>query len=165
MKNQSIFVSKFLCYMVLGYCFLWALAVLMAILMYSNVINLELIGFNIVPLQWIEDDSVVIIQWIEMIGYIAISAVMIAILLTFVIKLLKGFKRGEVFTRSNMRLLYMLATASFFFELFQMNKHIISGVRTIVFTSELLVTPIIILLVAMLYNLAVKATEENKLTI
>lgn len=167
MKNQTILISRILCFMLLGYCVLWSIGIVLAFLTYTNLIEVELIGFNIVPLRWIEDSSSVafVVQWIEMIGYLLSSVIMITILLIFITKLLKGFKSDQVFTRSNMQLLYVLAAASFFFELFQMNKHIISGVRQIVFTSDMFIMPTLVLFVAMLYNLAVKAAEENKLTI
>jgi hypothetical protein len=168
MKNQTILTSKFLCYMALCFCSLWTLIFIVRVLRFANIITFNLAGASDVgPVVWIENASATVtaIQWIELIGYVVTTAIMIAILFTFILKLLKGLKSDQVFTRSNTRLLFALAATSFFFELFLMNKHIISGMREIHITSELFITPTIILLVAMLYSLAVKAAEENKLTI
>lgn len=168
MKNQTISTSKFLCYSVLCFCSLWALIFIVRVLRFANIITFDLVGYmNVVPVKWIENASatVVTIQWAELIGYIITSAVMIGIIFAFIIKLLKGLKSNQVFTQCNTRLLFALATTSFFFELFQTNEHILRGVREVIISSELFTTPMIILLVAMLYSLAVKASEENKLTI
>lgn len=83
----------------------------------------------------------------------------------FIIKSLKGMDINEVFSRGNVRLLYLMAAVSFFYELFMANRGILYGSREVILDSDPFTTPLILLVVAMFYRLALHAYEENRLTI
>ena len=83
----------------------------------------------------------------------------------FIYKSLKGMDMNEVFTRGNVRLLYVMAAVSFFYELFMANRGILYGSREVVLDTAPFTTPLVVLVVAMFYRLALHAYEENRLTI
>lgn len=165
MDKKILKSSKAICLVALGFWGLWALIILFRLLRFAGIINFNLyLGFDIAPIVWFDDEAI-IMQWIELAGYVITNVAMVSLVFLFIYKSLKGMKKNEVFTRGNVLLLYLMAAVSFFYELFITNRGIIYGKREIVLDSDPFTTTLIILVVAVFYKLALNAYEENRLTI
>lgn len=166
MDKKIIKSSKVACYIALSLWGLWAVLFVLRVLRFAGIITFNAyLGIDIAPVEWIDDPEVVPVQWVELLGYIVTTAAMITLSFVFIHKSLKGVSTDNVFNHTNARLLNIMAATSFFFELFDTNRHIIFGWREVVINSDLFVVPLIILIVAMFYRLALHAYEDSKLAI
>lgn len=166
MTNSITKSTKVVCYIALIFWCLWALVFILRILRYCNIIGFNVYcGIDIAPINWFDYDDDLWAQWIVLIGYIATSAIILPISFCFIYKTIKGIKSNEIFTRSNARALKWLPAIIFFYTLFTDNLGIVYGSHEIYVSSSPIVCTVVTLIVAMLYNLAVNASEENRLTI
>ncbi len=166
MDKTIIKSSKKACYIALTLWSLWALLFVLRVLRFAGIITFDFyMGIDIAPVAWIDDPEVVPVQWVELLGYIVTTAAMIILSFIFIHKSLKGVSTDSVFNRANARLLNIMAVTSFFFELFDTNRQIIFGWREVVINSDVFVVPLIILVVAMFYRLALSAYEDSNLAI
>ncbi|MCQ2113783.1 MAG: hypothetical protein MJY52_01825 [Bacteroidaceae bacterium] len=165
MEDKILKRSKTVCYLALVFWGIWTLVIIMRLMRFMGIINFNVfLGIDIVPIVWFDDEAI-IAQCIELAGYIITNIAMICLAFLFITKSLKGIKVNEVFTRVNVRILYIMAAVSFFYELFQANRSILYGNREVVLDSDPFTTTLIILIVAVFYKLALCAYEENRLTI
>lgn len=165
MDKKILKTSKTICFVALGFWAMWALIILFRLLRFAGIINFNLyLGFDIAPIVWFDDEAI-LAQWIELAGYVLTNIAMICLVFLFIYKSIKGMKINEVFTHVNVRLLYLMAIVSFFYELFMANRGILYGQRQVVLDSDPFTTTLIILVVAVFYKLALNAYEENRLTI
>lgn len=165
MDNKILKSSKLVCLLTLIPWGLWTLVVILRFLRFAGLVNFNVyLGIDIAPIVWYNDEAI-IAQYIELVGYAITNVVMISIVFMFIIKSIKGMDVNEVFTRGNVRLLYLMVAVSFFYELFMANRGILYGSREIILDSDPFTTPLILLVVAVFYRLALHAYEENRLTI
>lgn len=166
MDKKIIKSSKTACYIALTLWCLWALLFVLRVLRFAGIITFNAyMGIDIAPVEWFDDPEVVPVQWVELLGYIFTTAAMIVLSFIFIHKSLKGVSTDSVFNHANARLLNIMAATSFFFEFFDTNRQIIFGERTLVVTGNLFVVPLIILVVALFYRLALNAYEDSNLAI
>lgn len=166
MDKKIIKSSKVACYIALTLWSLWAVLFVLRVLRFAGIITFNAyMGIDIAPVEWIDDPEVVPVQWVELLGYIITTAAMVVLTFVFIYKSLKGVSTDSVFNRTNARLLNIMAVTSFFFELFSTNRQIIFGWREFVITSDVFVVPLIILILAMFYRLALHAYEDSNLAI
>lgn len=166
MDKKIIKSSKVACYIALSLWSLWAVLFVLRVLRFAGIITFNAyMGIDIAPVEWIDDPEVVPVQWVELLGYIITTAAMIVLSFVFISKSLKGVSTDSVFNRTNARLLNIMAATAFFFELFDSNRQIIFGERLLVINSNLFVVPLVILVVAMFYRLALHAYEDSNLAI
>lgn len=165
MDNKILKSSKLVCFLALIPWGLWTLVIILRLLRFAGLINFNVyLGIDIAPIVWYDDEAIVA-QYIELAGYAITNIVMISMVFMFIYKSLKGMDVNEVFTRGNVRLLYVMAAVSFFYELFMANRGILYGSREVVLDTDPFTTPLVVLVVAMFYRLALHAYEENSLTI
>ena len=89
-----------------------------------------------------------------------------ALLIAFVNNILKSIKRGEIFNRCNVKILFALVVVLPIHAFVSDNlKLICSNTREIVLTDNPFIYIAVTLLIAILYKLAYDAAEEQKLTI
>lgn len=144
----------------------WLMLVLLQCLRWTGIINLNIgAGAQVQPAIWSAETKVLTIQYIELVGYLLSSLFMIGMSGSLMLRCINDLKRKKIFNRQNARRLWMITVGSFFFELFSSNLFILFGVREIQFGSNLLVTPLMFLVITLLYDAAVSVSEENELTI
>ncbi len=162
-RNKLI---KRACYVVLVVLAGWFLLVLLQFLRWAGVIDFNIgADSQIHQVAWSEEGKVLVIQYIEMFGYLISSLLMIFNSSRLIVLCLKGIKFRKIFTRKNAKLLWNITFVSSFFELFSSNIPILFGDREIHFGSNLIVSPLIFLVITLLYDAAVSVSEENELTI
>jgi hypothetical protein len=71
----------------------------------------------------------------------------------------------RIFNQHNIKLLWGITLADFFFEFFSLNIDILFGLREIQFSSGTIISPLLFLIMTLMYEVAVSVTEENELTI
>ena len=147
----------------------WPSAVVLLLCAETAVhITLQGIGTLIDPsgfgVNWTED-----IKWFQMtiligrmIGGLAFSILMCA----FIINSGKSLKNGIPFPRRNVGILYGTAASLFIYKFFQSNLGIVTGSeRNLLIDTDNLTIALMIVIFAIIYNVAVKVSEENSLTI
>jgi len=98
----------------------------------------------------------------RMTGGVAFSILMCA----FIIISLKSFKNGILFPRCNVGILYGTAASLFIYRFFQSNLGIVtSAERNLLINTDDIIIALMIVIFAIIYNVAVKVSEENNLTI
>ncbi len=164
-NNRNRMITR-ACYVVLLILSGWLLLVLLQVLRWTGVIDINIgADSQIHQAAWSEEGKVLVIQYIELLGYLVSSLLMIAKSSQLMILCIKGIKYKKIFTRKNVRLLWGLTSVSLFFELFSSNIPILFGDREIQFGSNLIISPLIFLVITLLYDAAVSVSEENELTI
>ncbi|MDY6266755.1 MAG: hypothetical protein SPM31_06470 [Prevotella sp.] len=154
------------CYVVLLVLTGWLFLLVLQFLRWTGVIDINIgADSQIHQVSWSEEGRVLAIQYIEMSGYLLSSLLMIAIASRLIVFCLRGIKFRKLFTRKSAKLLWNITFVSFFFELFSSNLSILFGDREIHFGSNLIVSPLIFLVITLLYDVAVNVSEENELTI
>lgn len=154
------------CYAVLVVLTGWTVLVLLQALRWTDVIDINIgMGSQIGQLTWASDLKALTIQRVELIGYMASSLVLIALSFILVVNCMRGMHSKRLFSHKGAITLWAITCASFFFELFSSNLSILFGSRQINFDSNLIVTPLILLLFTLLYDTAVSVADENELTI
>ena len=147
----------------------WPSAVVLLLCAVTAVhVTLQGIGTLIDPsgfgVNWTED-----IKWLQMtimigrmIGGLAFSILMGA----FIINSVKSLKNGIPFPRRNVGILYGTAASLFIYKFFQSNLGIVTGSeRNLLIDTDNLTIALMIIIFAIIYNVAVKVSEENSLTI
>lgn len=166
MDKKIIKSSKTACYIALSLWGLWTVLFVMRVLRFAGIITFNVyLGIDIAPVVWFDDPEIIPVQWVELLGYIISTAAMIALSYIFIHKSLRGVATDSVFNSTNARLLYIMSVVAFFFELFDTNRQIIFGSREVVLTGSVFVMPLVILIVAMFYKLALNAYEDSNLAI
>ena len=129
---------------------------------------IQCFGFMISPNDyravWIEDikSFQVAILVGRMLGGVLFSVLMII----FTYNSLKSLKNGILFPMCNVGILYGSAISYFLYRFCHSNIGISSGIdHNIILDSDDLMVPLIIVIFALIYKLAVKISIENSLTI
>ena len=124
---------------------------------------------------WLIDSSAFGVKWIadlkwlqmtilvgRMIGGVAFSILMC----TFIMISLQSFKNGILFPRCNVGILYGTAASIFIYRFFQSNLGIVTGAeRNLLINTDDIIIALMIVIFAIIYNVAVKVSRENSLTI
>lgn len=101
----------------------------------------------------------------RMIGGLALSA----LLYIFTINTIKGYKAGVLFPRKNFGVLIACSIALFVYIFCQDNIHLVrlsnDAVGKLYINPDTIVFPLIFVVFALMYKVAVKVSEENSLTI
>ncbi|OYP55259.1 hypothetical protein CIK91_07005 [Segatella bryantii] len=154
------------CYAVLVVLTGWFILVLLQFLRWTGVITMNFgADSQIHQATWSTEGKVLMIQYIELLGYLLSSLLMITSSFRLMILCLQGINSKKIFTRKNAKLLWVITFVSFFFTLFYTNIPILFGNREIQFGSNLIVSPLTFLIMTLLYESAVSISEENELTI
>ena len=165
MENSVIKSTKAACNLALILWSLYALLFLLRVLRYCGIISFNVyLGIDIAPIEWFSDEAQ-IAQWIELIGYIFSTILMLFLTIRLILSTRRGIKSNEIFTKSNAKSLMWLSAIVFFHLLFAENLSIIYGFRELFINTTPFVCCLITLIVAMLYKMAVSVSEENRLTV
>lgn len=166
MRESIIRSTRTTCRVAFGFWCIWALVFALRVLRYCGIISFNIyMGIDVVPVTWVADAGQNVAQWIELVGYVATSALVLWLSFLFIRRTMAGLTSGEVFTRSNARALRWMAPLVFFNVFFTDNLRIIYGQMQLYIGSTPFVAAMLTLIVAMLYGLAFCAQEENRLTI
>lgn len=166
MKASTLRSTRITCNVAFGFWCIWALVFVLRLLRYCGIITFNVyLGIDIVPITWVSDEGQSVAQWIELVGYVVTSAVILWFAFLFIRRTQKGLTTGEIFTHSNARALRWMAPLVFFHILFTDNITILYGRMQLYIGSTPFVASMLTLIVAMLYSLAYSAQEENRLTI
>lgn len=87
------------------------------------------------------------------------------LLISFIFNCIKALKKGTLFPRKNVGILYGCAAATFVSLFCNSNMHLLNGTRAIHLDFAEVFVPIVICVFAIIYRIAVKISEENSLTI
>ena len=114
--------------------------------------------------EWNEE----IIGWQRriIISHIATTYLLAAVMVTFIINIFRGLKKGAIFSRCNTIVIYAGAV------IYAMYTFCASTARDAAIAryvhsidTDMLIYPLLILILGLLHKLAVEASEENNLTI
>lgn len=99
-------------------------------------------------------------------GRILGGAAFFCLITAFLVKTIKGLKNGILFPASNVRILYFSALALFISNFCCSNVGIMTGSQSnLLLDTDDITISLILVLFAMIYKIAVKISEENRLTI
>lgn len=94
------------------------------------------------------------------------AAAFFALILAFIINSIKAMTDGILFPGNNTKLLLWSAAASFVFLFCNSNiNNMHQGIKTIQFTFMEIIVPVMICIFAVIYKVAVRVCEENRLTV
>lgn len=166
MKETMLKSTRAISYIALGFWCIWALVFVLRVLRYAGIINFDIyMGVDVMPITWQENPDESIGVWVELVGYITSSIVTLLLSFLFIRKTLRALSSGEVFTLVNVKALRLMVPSVFFYALFCDNLQCLYGIMHIAINSTPFVAAMLTLIMAMLYNLAYYAQEENRLTI
>lgn len=84
----------------------------------------------------------------------------------FIIKSIRALKNGTIFPKGNIPLLYSSAGSLFLYRFCYTNMAMAVGAdRNICIDTDDIVMPLLLVMFAMLYTIAVRVSDENRLTI
>lgn len=139
------------------------LAVVVLAFVLLHIIGVAIQTYNIANGTWEPAIDWSIAGWLK-IAIVALRAVMTLVLLVkFVSNIL--WNHSQLFVRPNVSLLFWAIAPMLLYALCDCNMHILSGERYFAITTESLVAPLVVLVVAIIYRRCVLLTEENDLTI
>ena len=167
MEKSVIKSSRIACNLSIALWSICTFVFVLRLMRYLEIITFNVfLGIDIAPIEWYPDDpEAQIAQWIELLGYVTTTTILLILTLKLIISTRKGIKTNRVFTHSNAKALMYLSAAVFLGTLFSDNLGIIYGSRSVCLTSNPFVYSLVVLIVAMLYKMAVSITDENSLTI
>lgn len=164
--NSRKKVISIVCRMVLIFLAGWFLLFLFQLLRWTNAIHINVgLGTQIRPIAWSPVPKVLTIQWVELICYSLSTIILIYLSSKFMINCLGKLDIKKIFNRQHTKLLWGITIADFFFEFFSLNIEILFGLREIQFSSGMIISPLLFLVMTLMYEVAVSVTEENELTI
>ena len=164
--NSKEKMINIVCRMVLVFLAGWLLLFLVQLLRWTNLIDVNIgLGTKICPMAWSTVNKVHAIQWVELLGYSLSTIILIFLSSKFIITCLGKLDIKRLFNRQNTKLLWGITIADFFFKFFSLNINILFGLREIQFGSEMIISPLLFLIMTLMYEVAVSITEENELTI
>ncbi len=111
-------------------------------------------------------DELINFQIVIASGRILGGAAFFCLITAFLVKTIKGLKNGILFPASNVRILYFSALALFISNFCSSNEGIMTGSESnLLLDADDIAISLILVLFAMIYKIAVKISEENRLTI
>lgn len=111
-------------------------------------------------------DELINFQIVIASGRILGGAAFFCLITAFLVKTIKGLKNGILFPASNVRILYFSALALYISNFCCSNVGIMSGSESnLLLDTDDIAISLILVLFAMIYKIAVKISEENRLTI
>jgi len=144
----------------------WFLLFLFQLLRWTHAIHINVgLGTQIRPIAWSSVPKVLTIQWVELICYSLSTIILISFSSKFMISCLGKLYIKKIFNRQHAKFLWGITIADFFFEFFSLNIEILFGLREIQFSSGMIISPLLFLVMTLMYEVAVSVTEENELTI
>ena len=165
-KNNMLSAIRMASFAALAFLLGWAVLLFMQALRWAGLIDVTMGGgAYLFSITWFDDSLGRTLQCIELVGYFASSIAFIALLATFILRGLSTLKASKVFSARNVRCLWAITVVAFFFKLFATNCPLLFGLRSIEFSDEMVVSPLMFLIITLMYQLAVYASEENELTI
>lgn len=167
MEKSVIKSSKMACNLALALWSVCTLVFVLRLMRYLDIITVNVyLGIDIAPIEWYPNDpEAQIAQWIELLGYISTTIMVLVLTFNLIIRTRNGINVNRVFSHSNAKALMCLSAIVFFNILFTDNLGIIYGSRSVCLTSNPFVYSLVVLIVAMLYKMAVSISDENELTI
>ena len=118
-------------------------------------------------IEWLEMD-----KWMQitvLVGRMVGGLVFSALLYAFTINTIKGYKAGVLFPRKNFGILIACSVALFVYMFCYDNMALVGiandAVRQIVLDLNTVVCSMTIVVFVLMYNIAIKVSEENSLTI
>lgn len=142
------------------------LAVVVLAFVLLHIIGVAIQTYNIANGTWEPAIDWSIAGWLK-IAIVVLRAVMTLVLLVMLVKFVSNilWNHSQLFVRSNVSLLFGAIAPMLLYALCDCNMHILSGERYFAITTESLVAPLVVLVVAIIYRRCVLLTEENDLTI
>ncbi|MBQ5669655.1 MAG: hypothetical protein IIV29_03085 [Tidjanibacter sp.] len=142
------------------------LAVVVLAFVLLHIIGVAIQTYNIANGTWEPAIDWSIAGWLK-IAIVALRAVMTLVLLVMLVKFVSNilWNHSQLFVRPNVSLLFWAIAPMLLYALCDCNMHILSGERYFAITTESLVAPLVVLVVAIIYRRCVLLTEENDLTI
>ena len=114
--------------------------------------------------EWNEE----IIGWQRriIISHIATTYLLVAVMVTFIVNIFRGLKKGIIFNRCNTLVIYAGAIIYALYSFFAATAFDASKARHVnSIDTDMLIYPLLIIILGLLHKLAVEASEENNLTI
>ena len=142
------------------------LAVVVLAFVLLHIIGVAIQTYNIANGTWEPAIDWSIAGWLK-IAIVALRAVMTLVLLVMLVKFVSNilWNHSQLFVRPNVSLLFWAIAPMLLYALCDCNMQILSGERYFAITTESLVAPLVVLVVAIIYRRCVLLTEENDLTI
>ena len=142
------------------------LAVVVLAFVLLHIIGVAIQTYNIANGTWEPAIDWSIAGWLK-IAIVALRAVMTLVLLVMLVKFVSNilWNHSQLFVRPNVSLLFWAIAPMLLYALCDCNMHILSGERYFAITTESLVAPLVVLVVAIIYRRGVLLSEENDLTI
>ncbi len=142
------------------------LAVIVMAFVLLHVLGVAIQTWNIAVGTWEPAIDWSVAGWLK-VTIVALRAVMTLVLVAMLVAFIANivWSQSVLFVRPNVKLLFWAVLPMFIYTLCNCNFHILSGERFFAITTESLIAPLVILVVAIIYRRGVLLTEENNMTI
>lgn len=142
------------------------LAVIVMAFVLLHVLGVAIQTWNIAVGTWEPAIDWSVAGWLK-VTIVALRAVMTLVLVAMLVAFIANivWSQSVLFVRPNVKLLFWAVLPMFIYTLCNCNFHILNGERFFAITTESLVAPLVILVVAIIYRRGVLLTEENNMTI
>lgn len=98
--------------------------------------------------------------------HIVSTYLLTAVVITFIVNVLRSLKKGVIFCRANTVVIYAGAVIFFLYSFFATTAYEASNGKYVhAIDTDMLICPLLIIIMGLLHKLAVEASEENSLTI
>ena len=111
-------------------------------------------------------DEIINWQRTMLIGDIGTYVLLTCSVIIFISNVLRGLTEGMIFNRCNTYVIYAGAVLLFFNLFFSYtSQNAAEGIYVFAIDTEMLISPLLLVILGLLHKLAVEASEENNLTI
>lgn len=148
-KNQRSLIS--LCYVALFFCALFIV----------TSIGQFIKGINGMP--WLEE--IKSIQSLIFYGKYSMFFLLFVLLSAVIVNTIKGIKQNNPFPKANVALIYAIAAVDTVVKFCSDNWHVFNGESYLGIEDDVIITPILIVILGILYSVAHKASIDSNLSI
>lgn len=142
------------------------LVIIVSIFVLLHVFGVSLQTWHIAVGTWEPAIDWSVAAWLK-VAIVALRAMMTILLFVLFVIFVANILRSPsaLFVRANVRLLFWGIAPMFLYSLCDCNMQIINGMRYFQISTEALIAPMVLLVVALIYRRGVLLAEENDLTI
>ena len=143
---------------------LGVLGIVLTLIATGNTIGLFSVGSGTVPtIDW--DGEFLVWKILMLLGLVVSGLATNILLMAFMWNTVRLIKSGEIFSRSNTKILWWLVPFSFLNDFLVNNADMLFKDTSLTLSLGSIFIPLLIAVVALIYSTGVLLTEENRLTV
>ena len=140
------------------------LGIVLTLIATGNTIGLFSVGSGTVPtIDW--DGEFLVWKILMLLGLVVSGLAKNILLMAFMWNTVRLIKSGEIFSRSNTKILWWLVPFSFLNDFLGNNADMLFKDTSLTISLWSILTPLLIAVVALIYSTGVLLAEENRLTV